>query len=112
MEATKFFEELEDFLPQHVSPIPSYAHALVALVATGLVTYFLGAEYLVADFDRDQQVSATEVRARKYVQAAVSTLVSLFVADAVFSLSFRRRGFRANKNHFVWSRWFPKLYAA
>ncbi|CAM9517413.1 unnamed protein product [Sphacelaria rigidula] len=110
METTIFFE-LEDFLPQYVSSIPSYAHASIALVLAGLMTYYLGAEYFVADFNRDEQVFETEVRARKYVLVAASILVSLFVADAVFTLSFRLRGFKANKNHFVWRRWFPKLYA-
>lgn len=110
MATTNFFEQLEEFLPKHVSPVPSYAHAAVALVVTGLTTYFLGAEYLVADFNRDDRVSATEVRTRKYVQVAASTLISLFVADAVFSLSFRKRGFKANKKHFVYKRWFPSLY--
>ena len=110
MATTNFFDQLGEFLPKHVSPIKSYAHALAAFVVTGLITYFLGAKYLVSDFNRDDEVSAAEVRARKYVQVASSVLISSLVADFVFSFSFRVRGYRANKKHFVWKRWFPKLY--
>ena len=110
MATTNFFEQLEDFLPKHVSPIKSYAHALAAFVVSGLITYFFAAEYLVSDFNRDDEVSVTEVRTRKYVQVATSALISFLIADSVFSFSFRVRGYRANKKHFVWKRWFPKLY--
>lgn len=111
MATPEFFEQLEDFLPQHISRMPSYAHASVALAVTGLVTYILGAKYLVADFNQDDQVSEAEERAKKYVQAAASLLISVFIADAVFNVSFRIRGFRTNKRHFVYKTWFPRLYS-
>lgn len=111
MATTNFFEQLEDFLPTHVSPLPSYACASVALVISGLITYYLGAEYLVSDFNRDKHVSPAEARARKYVQVVTSVLVSLLVADTVYDLSFKVRGYMANKKHFVYKRWFPKLYS-
>ena len=110
MATTNFFDQLEDFIPKHVSPIKSYVHALAAFVVTGLITYFLGGKYLVSDFNQDDNVSETEVRARRYVQVASSVLISLLVADSVYAFSFRVRGFKANKKHFVWKRWFPKLY--
>lgn len=111
MANTNVFDQLENFLPRHVSPLPSYAHSCVAFVISGMVTYALGAEYLVSDFNRDDHVSATEERARKYVHVAISTLISLLVAEAIFELSFKIRGYRANKRHFVYKRWFPKLYS-
>lgn len=111
MATTNLFHQLEDFLPSHVSPLPSYAYASVAFAISNLITYSLGAEYLVSDFNRDDYVSATEERARKYVQVAISALISLLVAEAVFELSFKVRGYRANRRHFVYKRWFPKLYS-
>lgn len=106
-----FFEQLEDFLPSHVSPLPSYAYASIAFVVCGLITYNLGAEYIVSDFNRDDHVSAAEERTRKYVQMAASALISLLVADAIFDMSLKVRGFRANKKHFTYGKWFPKLYS-
>ena len=111
MATTNFFEQLEDFLPIHVSPLPSYAYASAAFVISSLITYYLGAEYLVRDFDRDEHVTPAEERARKYVQVATSALVSLLIADTVYDLSFKVRGYMANKKHFVYKRWFPKLYS-
>lgn len=102
-----FFEKLEQFLPKHVSPLPSYAHGAVAFVVAAIVTYRLGAEHLAFDFDQDEAVFTTT---EMYVQIAVSSVVSLIVADLVFSLSFKLRSFSTNKNHFTYRRWFPRLY--
>jgi hypothetical protein len=110
MATTNFFEQLEDFLPSHVSPLPSYLYAFVAFVVAGLLTYYLGAGYLVHDFNRDERVTETEERARKYVQVAASAIISLVAADAAYDLSFMIRGYKANKKHFVYRRWFPKFY--
>lgn len=110
MAAPNLFEQLEEFLPRHVSPLPSYLHASLAFVVTGLVSYYLAGELIVSDFTRDGQVTEEEARAKKYVQIGASALVSLFLADTVFNTSFKMRGFRANRKHFTYRRWFPSLY--
>lgn len=111
MATTNLFEQLEDFLPKHVSPLPSYFHASLAFIVAGLVTYYLGAEYIVSDFTGDGRISEAEARAKKYVQIGASALISLFLADTVFSISFKLRGFRTNKRHLTYRRWFPSLYS-
>lgn len=108
---SNFFDQLQTFLPQYVSPLPSYAHAAVACVVAGVVTSYLAKEYLVFDVDGDGRVSETEERAQRYVRIAVSTIVSLFVADAVFSVSYKTRGFHLNRKHLTYRRWFPKMYS-
>ena len=110
MATTNLFEQLENFLPQHVSPLPSYLHASLAFVVAGLVTHHLGAEYIVSDLNRDGRVSEAEARAKRYVQIGASLLISLFVADTVFSASFTLRGIRTNRKHLTYRRWFPSIY--
>lgn len=112
MTTPNFFEQLEDFLPSHVSPVPSYIHASLALIVAGVVSYYLSDELIVSDFTRDGSVSETEERAKKYMRVGVSALVTLFVADTVFSVSFKLRGFRMNRKHFTYRRWFPSLYSS
>lgn len=107
-----FFDQLQTFLPQYISPFPSYAHAAVACVVAGMVTHLLAKAYLVFDIDGDGRVSETEERAQRYVRVAVSTIVSLFVADAVFSVSYRTRGFQVNRKHLTYRRWFPQIYSS
>lgn len=105
------FDQLEAFLPKHVSILPSGLHALAAFVATGLAAYYLGGAYISFDFTRDDQLSETDERAQHFVRVAVAVLLSIIAADAVFSFSFRVRGFRINKKHHVYQRWFPRLYS-
>lgn len=111
MATPNFFEQLEDFLPSHVSPVPSYIHAFLALIVAGVVSYYLGEKLIVSDFTRDGSVSETEERAKKYIRVGTSAIVTLFVADTVFSVSFKLGGFRMNKKHFTYRRWFPSLYS-
>lgn len=105
------FDQLEAFLPKHIYIVPSGMHALAAFVATGFTAYYLGGKYISFDFTRDDQLSEADERAQHFVQVAVAVLLSIIVADAVFSLSFRVRGFRINKKHHVYQRWFPSLYS-
>lgn len=105
------FDQLEAFLPKHISIVPSGMHALAAFVATGLTAYYLGGAYISFDLTRDDQLSEADERAQHFVRVAVAVLLSTIVADAVFSLSFRVRGFRVNKKHHVYQRWFPSLYS-
>lgn len=112
MSSEQFFKNLETFLPQHVSPFPSYAHAFLAMLISGLVAYRLGAKYFAGDPDQNGQVSDTEARAKRYVHIAASAVTSLLVADSAFTLSFMVRSFKLNKKHFVYKRWFPILYSA
>lgn len=111
MAESNLFEQLEEFLPKHVSPIPSYLHATLAFVVAGLISYYLAGELIVSDFTRDGRVTEAEERAKKYVQIGACAIFSLFLADAVFSASFKIRGFRANRKHFTYRRWFPSLYS-
>lgn len=105
-----FFNKLEEFLPQYVSPLPSYAHAVAAFVVTGIVAYALSNRFGALDLNQDDSISEAERKVQEYVRVAVSTLVSLVLADLTFSVSFRLRNFRANRRHVTYSRWFPKLY--
>jgi len=111
MAAPNLFEQLEEFLPKHISPVPSYLHACAAFVTTGLVSYYLAGNLIVEDLTRDGRVTEEEIRAKKYVQIGVCALVSLLLADTVFSVSFKIRGFRTNRKHFTYRRWFPSLYS-
>lgn len=107
---SQFFEKLVDFLPKHVSPIPSYGHGLVAFTISCIVTYLLGSQYFVFDFNQDGVMSETEQKTQRGVQLAVSVIISLLVADLVFSMSWKKRNFLINKNHMTYKRWFPNAY--
>lgn len=111
MAAPNLFEQLEEFLPKHISPVPSYLHASLAFAVTGLVSYHIAGKLITSDFTRDGRVTEEEARAKKYVQIGACTLLSLLLADAVFSISFKVRGFRINRKHFTYSKWFPSLYS-
>jgi hypothetical protein len=106
----QFFDKLVEFLPKHVSPMPSYVHGAVAFTVMFVVVYLLGGEYLVLDFDQDGEISETEQRAQDGVRLAVAVIIALLVADLVFSISWKRRNFSINKNHVTYKRWFPKAY--
>ncbi len=100
------FDQLEEFLPKHVSPIPSYLHGLIACAVSFIVTQRLGARFL----ESSESDSKTEDRVKKYTQIACSALVGILLFDTVFNISFKVRGFRTNKRHFTYRHWFPKLY--
>lgn len=106
----QFFEKLVDFLPKHVSPMKSYAHGAIAFVVTFIVSYLLGGDYFVLDFNQDGVISESEEMTQKGVKIAVSVIISLLVADLVFSVSWKKRNFLINKNHMTYRRWFPKMY--
>jgi hypothetical protein len=107
----KFFQDLIEFLPKHVSPIPSYSHAIVAFLVTGTITYLISGKF-APDFDLDQdgEQSESESIAALSVRLAGVAILSLMVADFVFSFSWRRRNIKINRNHITYSRWFPSLY--
>ena len=106
----QFFEKLVDFLPKHVSPMKSYSHGAIAFIATFIVTFLLGRKYFVLDFDQDDFISESEQRTQDGVSVAVAIIISLLVADFVFSISWKRRNFAVNKNHMTYKRWFPVAY--
>ena len=106
----QFFEKLVDFLPKHVSPMPSYIHGTIAFVVSVIVTYTLGNKYFVFDFNGDGETSEIEEKTQTSVKLAVSLIISLLVADLVFSSSWRLRNFTINKNHMIYKRWFPNIY--
>lgn len=58
-----------------------------------------GCCHTLSNVSRDDRVSETEARGQRYVRIALSPIISLFVADAAFSLTFKMRGFRLNKKH-------------
>lgn len=107
---SNFFDQLEEFLPKHVSPLPSYVHASAAFIIAALITYYFGAKHIVFDFNKDEHISDTEKSVEQYVQLAVCTVVSLLVADLVFSSSFKLRSYKTNKKHYTYRRWFPGVY--
>ena len=104
------FDQLEEFLPKHVTPVPSYFHAAAAFLVAGIATHQLGGQFIASDFDSDGSVSETEARAKKYARIASSLLVAIFFFDTVYNISFKIRGFRTNKKHFTYRHWFPKIY--
>jgi len=108
---TTVFDQLEEFLPQHVSPVPSYFHATVAFIVAGIVMYQLGSPLVTSGFEVDNTVSENEARAKKYARIVSSILVGIFFFDTVYNISFKIRGFRANKKHFTYRHWFPKIYS-
>ena len=88
-----------------LSDPPSSMHALAAFVVTGLTACSLG--------------GATS--SRKQMSVPIALLLSIVVADAVFSLSFRVRGFhvegsllftRENHNSKVWCSGLGNFYVA
>ena len=106
----KFFQDLVEFLPKHVSPRISYAHALVAFLITGTITYIIGGN-INFDFNDDGEQSEIEKRTSSSVRIAGSVIISLLVADFVFSTSWKLRNLKTNKNHITYSRWFPGFYS-
>ena len=106
----RFFEKLVDFLPKHVSPIRSYYHGVFAFLVTFALTYYLGKQHFVMDFNQDKIASETEKRIQEGVSVAIAVIVSLLVADVAFSISWKKRNFAVNKNHMTYKRWFPGVY--
>ena len=106
----QFFEKLVDFLPKHVSPIPSYFHGTLAFIVSSIIIYIIGGNFFVIDFNQDEVISETEARMQQGVRIAVAVIISLLLADVVFSVSWKRRNFYINKNHVTYRRWFPKIY--
>jgi len=90
--AKDFFEELVKFLPKHVSPMKSYIHASLVFVITFV--------------NRDGIESENEEKAKKFIQHGLSFIISVFIADFAFDISWRLRN-KVNRNHNVYSRWFP-----
>ena len=106
----QFFEKLVDFLPKHVSPIKSYFHGTLAFTVSCIIIYIIGGNYFVLDFNQDDVISESEARTQQGVRIAVSVIISLLIADIVFSFSWKKRNFLINKNHLTYKRWFPKMY--
>lgn len=105
-----FFEKLVEFLPKHVPLAKSYAHGAIGSVLAYLITYSIGGQFFILDFDQDDVISETERRAQSGIRIAVAVLVALFVYDLVFNVSWRIRNFNINRNHVTYKRWFTGLY--
>jgi len=99
--AKDFFEELVKFLPKHVSPMKSYIHASLVFVIT-----FIISTLIMNNVNRDGIESENEEKAKKFIQHGLSFIISVFIADFAFDISWRLRN-KVNRNHNVYSRWFP-----
>lgn len=106
----KFFQDLVEFLPKSISPTISYAHALVAFLITSTITYVLGGN-INFDFNNDGEQSVIDKRTSNSVRLAGTVIISLLVADFVFSMSWKLRNLKTNKNHITYSKWFPGIYS-
>ena len=105
--AKDFFEELVKFLPKHVSPMKSYIHASLVFVITFIIsTLIMNKMDLQFDVNRDGIESENEEKAKKFIQHGLSFIVSIFIADLAFDISWRLRN-KVNRNHNIYSRWFP-----
>lgn len=96
-----------------MSPLPSYAHASVALAIAALVACHVGAEHLVFEFHQDQHISDTENGVKQYIQLAAVYLIIL--AGLVVFSSFKLRHVKFDKKRSTYRRWFvrrilPKVY--
>lgn len=106
----QFFEKLVEFLPKHVSPLKSYIHGFAAFLVVYTLVYTIGGKYFVMDFNQDGEISENEKKTQQGVRIAVAVVISLLVADVVFSVSWKRRNWFINKNHITYKRWFPSMY--
>ena len=106
MSSTKFFKDLVEFLPKHVSPIKSYTHALLAFISFFIISYLIMNKLdFQLDVDNDGIESENEERVKKIIQIAISFIISVFIADLTFNASWKIRN-RVNKNHATYARWF------
>ncbi|AAR26849.1 FirrV-1-A25 precursor [Feldmannia irregularis virus a] len=108
-ESQAFFRELENFLPKYVPITPSYAHALLAFVISLSVGGYLATRKAQQQSDSQTgqtgQASGGESRLQYYALLGVAVLVSLFVADTTYNISWRLRN-KVNRKHLVYQRWF------
>lgn len=111
-QAQDFFRELENFLPKYVPAIPSYVHASLAfLFALSIGIYTVNSmtdtetNDETNDDDSDGDDSSYDRKIRRYALLGVATLVSLFVADVAFDISWKTRN-KINRKHLIYQRWF------
>ena len=106
MSAANFFKELVEFLPKHVSPVRSQIHSALTFIIVFTISYLVMKKFdFQFDVNRDGVESENEERAKKFIQIGTSFIISIFVADMAFNVSWKIRN-RVNKNHATYARWF------
>lgn len=104
-----FFKNLVEFLPKHVSIIPSYKHASFAFLLVIIVSYLTRNTWSV-DIDRDGVRDEGDEMASSAIHVATTSVIALIVANTVFSISWTLRNRQVNGKHIVYKRWFPSVY--
>lgn len=105
----EFFQELENFLPVHVSIFPTLLHAGLVFALVFLVGFLISSK-ITHDSSNDIESTATEKKIQKYIYLGTTVVIGIFFADLTYNISWRLRNKKVNGKHLVYSRWFPKLY--
>lgn len=108
--STKFFKELVEFLPKHVSPTKSYIHSALTFVIVFIISKIIIKQIdMNFDVDSDGSESESEEKAKFFIECGIALLISLFASDMAFNISWGIRN-RINKNHRTYQKWFKALY--
>lgn len=111
MSAT-FFSQLKEFLPQYVSPVPSYIHSFIVFGVVMLVGHILTKTTdFVLDVNGDGEESDTEKTMKRFAYYGTAAIVGILAADLTYTVSWKLRN-KVNRDHLTYSRWFPNLYNA
>ena len=110
MSSRDFFNELENFLPQYVSPIKSYFHAFIAFLFIVAVGQSLSDKLSPKiDLNGDGVESTLEERSRKAIYFGILVIIALVVGDLAYSVSWKLRN-RVNRKYLTYARFFPSLF--
>ena len=110
MSSREFFNELENFLPQYVSPMKSYFHAFVAFLFVVAVGHSLSDKLSPKiDLNGDGLENTLEERTRIAIYNGSLVILALIVGDLAYSLSWKLRN-RVNRKYLTYARFFPSLF--
>lgn len=104
--SSDFFKELTEFLPKRVSPFKSYMHASIVFVIVFSIIHTLSSKFQYKEDETEK-----EQKARKIVSISLALIVGIFISEAAFKTSWSLANRKANGNHIIYQRWFPKLYS-
>lgn len=111
MASKEFFTELENFMPQYVSPLKSYVHAFIVFIVIIAVGHSLSDKLsMTIDIDGDGSENDFERRSRIAIYYCGLVIVGLVSSDFIYSLSWRLRN-KVNRKFLTYSRWFPKFFS-